>query len=449
MANQAKTQHSSYEPRHAGGRSRRSYGNDKRSWAAISSGSTRRAWLTALDQGIASASNFAIGAVVGRVTGPSGLGAFALAYTGWILLINLHRSLITDPMAILGDVRDQEREARLRTGLAGEMVLAVFAMAILSVAGALLALSRHVMFGDGLLALAPWVAVLNVQDYWRWAGFLLGKPEKALMNDLLFDVVQAIAFVTVLVSHTTSVFAVVGAWGIGASAAALYGLRQFRLRPTLRGGLGLLWTRWRLSKWLVSASFTSWASGSVSSLVVASLLGASALGGLKAGNTLAWGPLAIVMQAGTSFGLPEASRMLADRGRQGLRKVSRLISGVGAGVAVLSLLAIVVDGRGLLRLLYGAPFARYWTVTVVLAISFILTTLTLGPVLSLKALARVRPLFVVQLGTTVVSLGATVIGCSVWGLEGAAAATVMTACVSLGAILLLLHRVTMSGVAVA
>ena len=39
-----------------------------------------RARTTMADQCVASASNFAVGVVVARISGPAGLGAFALAY---------------------------------------------------------------------------------------------------------------------------------------------------------------------------------------------------------------------------------------------------------------------------------------------------------------------------------------------------------------------------------
>ena len=60
-------------------------------------GAATRATTTMVDQCVASASNFAVGIVVARISGPAGLGAFALAYAVWILLTMIHRSLITDP----------------------------------------------------------------------------------------------------------------------------------------------------------------------------------------------------------------------------------------------------------------------------------------------------------------------------------------------------------------
>ena len=54
----------------------------------------------------------------------------------------------------------------------------------------------------------------DLQDYWRWIGFMQGKPKKSLENDLVFNAVQALAFGGVFLAGLHSVFAVVAAWGV-------------------------------------------------------------------------------------------------------------------------------------------------------------------------------------------------------------------------------------------
>lgn len=225
-------------------------------------GAASRATTTVADQCVASASNFAVGIVVARISGPAGLGAFALAYAVWVLLTTIHRSLITDPMAIMGDLRGDQREEFVRRGFAADVTLGLMAACIVAAVGtALLDVGQH-SFGVGLLSVAPWVLFLDLQDYWRFIGFIQGEPRKSLVNDLLFNAVQALAFGAVFLAGLHSVFAVVSAWGVGAAIAALYGLRQFSVRPSLRGGSAFLWSRWPTSRWLVSERVTAWGAAS-------------------------------------------------------------------------------------------------------------------------------------------------------------------------------------------
>jgi len=150
--------------------------------------------------------------------GPAGLGAFALAYTVWILATTLHRSMITDPMAIMGDIRGEERD-RTSTGVRG---------------------GRHTR-GNAACVIAPWVpsssppgstrsgsdALRRPVDRWRLicrttGGGRLhdGEAKEVLMNDLLFNTVQPWLSGR-LRAGLHSVFAVVSAWGSGGGRGGL------------------------------------------------------------------------------------------------------------------------------------------------------------------------------------------------------------------------------------
>src|SRR5271166_6094227 len=107
-------------------------------------GAATRASTTLADQCVASASNFAVGIVVARISGPAGLGAFALAYAVWILLTMIHRSLITTPMMIMGDLRGDHKEELIRRGFAADVTLGMMSACIIAVVGtALLIVGQH------------------------------------------------------------------------------------------------------------------------------------------------------------------------------------------------------------------------------------------------------------------------------------------------------------------
>jgi len=399
-----------------------------------------RATTTMADQCVASTSNFAVGIVVARISGPAGLGAFALAYTVWILLTTMHRSLITDPMAIMGEMRGDQVGEFVRRGFAADVTLGVMAACIIAAVGSALFVVGQHTFGVGMLAVAPWIVVLDLQDYWRWIGFMQGKPRKSLMNDLLFNAVQALAFGVVFLTGLHSVFAVVSAWGLGAAVAALYGLRQFSVRPSIRGGAAFLWSRWPMSRWLASERAASWGASQLYLIVAGVMLGPAALGGLKAAQGLVIGPTTLVVNAGGSFGLPEATRQLAERGWAGMARVSRFVTGAGLAASVACGIAVLMAAPTLLKLLYGPEFVKYAPCARLFAISIVISALTVGPIITLTATRRVRPLFIVQLGRLVFAVAAVIVLAAAYGVTGAAAADVLTSAVATTAILLLQSR---------
>ena len=384
-----------------------------------------------VDQCVASASNFAVGVVVGRISGPTGLGAFALAYTCWILLTTLHRSLITDPMAILGDMRGEERDDFVRRGIAADMTLGLMAACLFAAVGSSLLTVGQVTFGEGMLAVAPWIVVLDLQDYWRWIGFMQGTPKKSLHNDLLFNAVQAMAFAVVFVSGQHSVFAIVSAWGAGAAVAALYGFRQFSARPSLRGGMAFLRFRWPTSRWLAGERAASWGGAQLYLILAGAILGPAAYGGLKAAQGLVAGPTTVVINAGGSFGLPEATRQLAERGWTGLARVTRYVTGAGVAAATATAIAVLVAAPALLRLLYGPKFVVYAPSARVFALAIVVLAFGVGPILTMTATRRVRPLFMLQVAMLAFSIAAVCVLSTTYGVTGAATANLLTCVVTL------------------
>lgn len=384
-----------------------------------------RVGATAADQCLSSLSNFAVGLAAARVAGATGLGVYALVYAVWLVVASLHRSLVTDPMAIENDLRQPDAARRVRTGLAAELWLGVVTGAAFAGAGVVLLVAGQHQYGVAFCCLAPWLPCLLAQDYWRWVGFMAATPTTSLANDVLFDAVQAAAFGLLLVSGIHSSVVAVGAWGVGAAGGAVYGLHQFRVRPTLRGGPGLLRRRWALSRWLVAGNLTSTATTQSTYLLTGGFLGPDGIGGLKAATSLIAGPALVLVQAAGSIGLPEAARAVREQGWHGLRRVQRLVT--AAGVAGVGAVAVVVFcfGRQLLDLLYGPSFGRYAGPADVLAVAGLVTATSLGAILSLKATRKTHLMLPAQALPVVVSVVAAVLLVPPFGVMGAAVATLV------------------------
>jgi O-antigen/teichoic acid export membrane protein len=422
----------------------------------VASGS-RRAALTLADQCLSSVSNFAVGVVVARLSGPAGLGVFSLAYASWLLLASIHRSLITDPMAIEGDARHPDNRLGIRRGAASELILGTIAAVGFAVVGGILIGVGQRTFGMAMLAVAPWLIVLLLQDYWRWVGFMTAQPMKSLVNDILFDVVEAVAFSLVLVSGLRGPAIILAAWGAGALVGALYGFVQFRLlghlgpRRSLRDGLrtaaepiaegwALLRRHWGISRWIVANSLMNWGASQAYVFIAGFILGPAGLGGLKAAQTLVTGPSMVLIQAGGSIGLPEASKAYAERGWPGLFKVSRLVTAASVASVATGTIVIALFGHQLLSMVYGPKFAHLQTAAVLFGIAQTVSVAGLGCILVLKATRNTRSL----LWTVAVALVASVVGVTVltsaYGVNGAAIAAIVTATIGVVGIRWFQHR---------
>jgi O-antigen/teichoic acid export membrane protein len=348
--------------------------------------------------------------------------------------------LVTDPMAIAGDVRGGEASTRIKRGFAAEVLLGVTGTALFALMGVALVAVREHTFGMGMLAIAPWLPVLVVQDYWRWVGFMSQRPGRALANDTVFNCVQGAAFTLVLVAHVHSVAAVVAAWGLGGAFGAVFGLRQNRVFPTLQGGLSQLVERWSFSKWLAGTSLANSGSNQMYQFVVAAILGPAGLGALKAAQTLVMGPAGVLIQAGGSIGLPEATKAYAEKGWAGLIRVCRVVMVAGLLSGLASVVAVALWGRSLLTLVYGPTFAHLQFAAVLIGFSFVSIAAFLGPVLVIKATGNTRWLLQVQLVYLVVSVASGAALSAAYGVNGAAASIAFSCLAALAGYRWFQHR---------
>ncbi len=379
-----------------------------------------RIGLTGLDQGVSSLSNFAVGVAVARVAGVAALGEYSLAYAAWLIVAATHRSLITDPMAIENDVNKPDAAFHMRAGLAAELVLGMASAALFGIVGFILLAAGQHAFGIVFVAFAPWQPFLVAQDYWRWVAFMKAKPGKALSNDAIFDIFQAAVFVLLVVAGDRSSVLAIVAWGVGAIVAALFGLWQFSVRPTLRGGMKRMRVRWGLSKWLLAGSTAASGSTQAGTILVAALLGPAGTGGFRAASTLVSGPTNVLVQAGGSIGLPEAARGLRDRGWPGLRRVERLIT-VGGVASVGPIVVIVlIFSKQLMGIIYGDKFTSYASIADIVAISLLVSAFRLGAILALKTTKQTRLIYHTTIVALVSSLGLTALLASLYGVIGAA-----------------------------
>lgn len=383
-----------------------------------------RVGLTGADQCVASLSNFGVGVAVARVAGIAAFGAYSLAYVAWLAMAGIHRALVAEPMAIDNDVRREDARASVRLGLAGELALGAGLGGLVLLIGVLLLALRQHAYGVGFVAVAPWVPCLLIQDYWRWVAFMKAAPGKALANDLLFDGVQAVAFLLLFVLGLRSSVLAIGTWGLGALAGSIFGLWQHSVTPLARGGIARMRQRWTISRGLLGVSVTNWGASQIYVVLTGAMLGPAGLGGLRAAQSLVSGPTFVFLQAGGMIGLPEASRGLHERGWKGMQTVGRAVTGAGVLSIVLVGLVVLVFGRNLLILLYGSQFGRFESTADILVLSVLIATMSLGAILALKTTKLTGLLFGCSMLSLVVSAVAVVVLVPLFGLDGAAFAAV-------------------------
>jgi O-antigen/teichoic acid export membrane protein len=379
-------------------------------------GAVRRAGWGLLDQVLSSATNFGLTFFVAASVAVAEFGAFSLAYVVYGVALGLSSGLASAPLVVRfsaaapAEVREAERSsvsAALVTGLLGGAACLVAGLVL---DGAL---------RSTLLALAPLLPGLLVQDAWRFAFVARGEPARAAGNDLLWLVLQVGGVVVLLALDAVSAPAMVLVWGGAATVAALVACVQARARPTLAGARSWLreqrdlGARYALEH--VAMRSGPWlAVGAVG--VVAGLSAVAALHGML---LLVLGPLNLLFLAASFVAVPEGVRLF----RQDPERLPR-----AAGLSSLVVTALAAGWCGVLVIggdrVGGLLLGETWGLAEPLLPVFVLLALaraaSLGPGQGLRAVGDARRTLWLQLATVAGSVVAAVLGAVAAGAGGAA-----------------------------
>lgn len=364
--------------------------------------------------------------MIARLSGAVEFGHYALTFTLWLIIVGVHRALITEPVIVssgaLGD-RDGRRNV-MADGIGAELILGGAISAFAAIAGGMM-LAIGYGVGALVLALSPWLTGLLIQDYWRAMSFRERRPERALANDLLFATVQAASIgVFVFLGLRTAPW-IVTAWGIGGLAGALAGLFWHPGVGRPAEGWRLLHGFWDKSRWFLADFGTSFASDQSYVALTAVLLSQADYGGFRAAYSLL-GPSIVIAVAAGNIGLPEASRR-ADAHDQGpLHHFARRLNVATFAALAAYGLFVAVAGRHLLTLVYGGEFARFAPIASLVAGGYALLGAVFGFGIALKVAGKMRRLWRARVVVAALSLTSMVVLVRALGATGAGWAGVAT-----------------------
>jgi O-antigen/teichoic acid export membrane protein len=386
-------------------------------------GGGRGAVLTMADQVVSSASNFVVGVLVARAGGASALGTFGIALLIWLTVLGAQRALITEPMTVAGSI--DSRDAQLREGMLASLSLSTVTAGVLAaVAGVLLFTGVDAL---AVLALAPWIPSLLLQDYWRGMTFRLQRAHHALINDVVFAAVQGLVTVALFTLDVENVAAFIASWGVGATAGAVIGLllAQVRLRPLGRGGVAHLRTLWPRSRWFLAEFSTTFPSDQGYLLLLSALLGTTGFGVYRAGASL-FGPVVVIFLTGGNVGLPECVRQLRRHGMSGLTTYTPRLTAAVLTVTTVYCGMVAILAVPILRLVYGEEFAGAVIIVRLLAVQAVVAAAVFGCFVALKAADRLEQLWLMRAATAVVAITSALVLATSFGLTGAGLASVLT-----------------------
>lgn len=352
-----------------------------------------------VDQGLSSATNLGLSILAGRFLGAAGLGLIFLGFTAYLLALSVVRGFITEPFVVATSSLSRiEREAASRAC----MTLVVGAALVITTLMVLIGLVVPDPLGSSLLVFAPWVGVALVQDQWRSVLFRDQRGKSAAFNDGMWALGMLVMFPVARAFPND--WTVAATWGVGATAAALFGWWQVGLRPSGLAG-ALDWWKInlrRLGWWLGIENLIITIGGQATVIVLAIVLSASDLGGIRVVQ-VAFAPMSLVGEAFLFPGVPIMARALSVSLAEARRWARRL--GMGAVGLVCVYLAVVVPfGSQVLSRVFGPQFARFTSLVPPTAVGQIVYASGIGFAIFLRADRRVHSIVLSRIVNTTATI---------------------------------------------
>ncbi len=379
--------------------------------------------LAVLDQGLISGSNFLIGILLARWLVPDQYGAYALAFSIFLLLTFLYQSLLLEPMAVFSGSAYRKS---LRGYLAALVWIHVALTAIGIVALGGCALGVYLRGGSPALAgalLGVTIASPSILLFWlaRRAYYMQLAPARATVGAFVYCALVLAGLFLVYRHGWLSPFSAFLLMATGALGTAGYLLLHVRATltndepgPSARA----TWLRhWSYGRWALASAAATWIPYYMYYPLLSYFSGMTQAGQLRALMNLAL-PLEQTITALSLLFLPYAARICDTDGVGGARLVTRRLTLLFVSGAVVYWVALIPLRTPVFHLLYGGKYLEVAYLLPLVALETTIWSAGFGPTIVLRAMESPASVFYSRCGASAVSLLVGVPLAKMYGLWG-------------------------------
>ncbi|HET7551497.1 MAG TPA: hypothetical protein VFK04_09405 [Gemmatimonadaceae bacterium] len=382
----------------------------------------RGAWAIA-DQGLFAVSNFAMNILLARWLTPTEYGAFAVAYSVFLLYGTFYTALLIEPMLIFGSAKYEGNFVRyMWVLLRGHWLVSGIGGVLLAMAGGVVWLAGSPDVGVALVALAPVAPCVLLTWLTRRACFAQLQPHLAALAGMIYMVLMLGGLAVLFQRAALSVPTALAVMGVSSLAAGIWLIRRIAVQGrsdhesgevTMRG---VREDHWAYGRWALATSVISWLPSNLLLVAMSTFTGLAGSAAFKAMLNLVM-PLLQSLSALAILLLPTLVRV---RGRPAFRKLSLFALALFVGGAVAYWLALGAFAEPLVHLLYKGRY--HDTAELLWVIGLLPISAAVVAVLStmLRAIERPDQIFWAYVVSAIVTATVGIAALAYWGLLGAA-----------------------------
>ncbi len=393
----------------------------------------RGAWAIA-DQGLFAVSNFVMNILLARWLTPTEYGAFAVAYSVFLLYGTFYTALLIEPMLIFGSAKyEGSFVSYMWVLLRGHWIISGIGGLLLAAAGGIIWMVGSPDVGIALVALAPVAPCVLLTWLTRRACFARLQPHLAALAGMIYLLLMLSGLAVLFHYAALSVPSALAVMGVSSLVAGIWLIRRIAAHGRAKGEGGGVTMRavkddhWGYGRWALATSVVSWLPSNLLLVAMSAFTGLAGSAAFKAMLNLVM-PL---LQSIAALGILLLPTLVRVRGRPDFRKVSLFALALFVGGAVAYWIALGAFAEPLVHLLYKGRYSD--TAELLWVIGLLPISAAVIAVLStmLRAIERPDQIFWAYVVSAIVTATVGIAALASWHLLGAAvgqlAASVATA----------------------
>lgn len=374
------------------------------------------------DQGLFAVSNFFLSVTLARWLAPKDYGAFAVAFSIFLVLGSFHTALVSEPMLVFGQGRYRGRHTQyLGVLLSAHWGLVVLGSLILGASGAVVWRFGSPALASALLGFAIAGPFILLLWFMRRACYIRFEPQLAASGGLVYLLLMAIGLGTLYHRGWLSMFPALSVMGFTSLAASLWlALRLGVSAASPITGTELnreaLRDHWGYGRWSVATMPLLWISGDLFYVFLAVWWGLESSAGLKAVANL----ILPIQHMSSALSVLLVPMLVRTRGALEFGRLAHLSVMLLSGGALAYWGLLILLHRPVMAVLYGGRYAGHVDVLWILGFVVLGSGVVAGLGGALRALERPDEVFRAYGLASVVVLTLGLWSTVTWGTVGAA-----------------------------
>lgn len=389
--------------------------------------------LVYADQLVVSGFSFISSVVLARFLGVQGFGIYSIAWLGVLIASSINQPLIIAPMLTLSGKKNGEEKNRYLQALIFKQLLFAASLAILAFFTVLVMsfILPDWKVGSIILAFPLAVFTFLLQDFFRRYFFVINKPKKAIMIDLIaYGGVLISAFLIHFIRDMDAQFVLLltALFFLYASLAALISLKE--LRFNIDEIKAVVLEHWSFSKWLTATAVLQWFSGNLFIIAAGAILGPMAVGATRMAQNIV-GITHVLFLAMENIIPTRASNAQRKGGNHQLFKYLMKFT-LQMGAITFTLLGLItIFSHQIIDFFYGESYLEYQNILIGFCLLYVVVFLGYPFRYAIRTLENTRLIFISFIVSSIFSVAVAYPVIKTFGLPGVVGGLMATQTITL------------------